>query len=97
MKTPESMTDYLKLTDAQKMELVGLPSVPSNALLAVSVAAQRLLDAWDAKTPLAWQPENNRVLLEDLRAALKTANAEAQRPAVAGTLPPLVGDSGGDE
>ncbi len=79
MKTPESMTDYLKLTDAQKMELVGLPSVPSNALLAVSVAAQRLLDAWDAKTPLAWQPENNRVLLEDLRAALKTANAGLDR------------------
>jgi hypothetical protein len=35
MKTPESMTDYLKLTDAQKMELTGLPSVPSNALLAL--------------------------------------------------------------
>lgn len=79
MKTPESMTDYLQLTTAQKMELAGLPSVPSNALLAVSVAAQRLLDAWDAKTPLAWQPENNRVLLEDLRAALKTANKELTR------------------
>ena len=41
------------------------------------VAAQRLLDAWDAKTPLAWQPENNRVLLEDLREALHPANAAA--------------------
>ena len=30
-------------------------------------------------------------------ACQNTANAEAQRPAVAGTLPPLVGDSGGDE
>ena len=78
MKTPDSMTDYLKLTNAQKMELAGLPSVPSNALLAVSESAQRLLDAWDAKTPLAWQPENNRALLEDLRAALKTANEEVE-------------------
>ncbi len=40
MKTPESMTDYLKLTDAQKMELIGLPSVPSNALLATDVLAE---------------------------------------------------------
>ena len=38
------------------------------------VAVQRLLDAWDAKTPLAWQPENNRALLDDLREALHTAN-----------------------
>jgi hypothetical protein len=51
-----------------------------NALLAVSVAAQRLLDAWVAKAPLAWQPENNCALLEDLRAALKTANSPAQSP-----------------
>jgi hypothetical protein len=48
--------------------------VRSDALLAVSESAQRLLDAWDAKTPLAWQPENNRALLEDLREALHTAN-----------------------
>ena len=40
------------------------------------VAAQRLLDAWDAKTPLAWQPENNRELLEGLRTALLTANGK---------------------
>ena len=40
MKTPASLTDYLKLTDAQKMELIGLPSVPSNALLATDVLAE---------------------------------------------------------
>ena len=39
-----------------------------------TVAAQRLLDAWDSKTPLAWQPENNRELLEGLRSALMGAN-----------------------
>ena len=42
------------------------------------VAAQRLLDAWDSKTPLAWQPENNRELLEGLRSALMGANAESE-------------------
>lgn len=42
MKTPESMTDYLKLTDAQKMELAGLPSVPSDALLADLVIVEEL-------------------------------------------------------
>ena len=67
-----------------------LPSVPSNALFAVSESAQRLLDAWDAKTPLAWQPENNRALLEDLRAALKTPNAEAHGRR-SRTVQPLVG------
>jgi hypothetical protein len=45
MKTPESMTDYLKLTDAQKMELAGLPSVPSNALFAIAVAALKRIAA----------------------------------------------------
>lgn len=42
-------------------------------LRAVSVSAQRMLEAWDAKTPLAWQPENNVALLEDLRSALVRA------------------------
>ena len=55
--------------------------VRSDALLAVSESAQRLLDAWDAKTTLAWQPENNRALLEDLREALHTANASNQAEA----------------
>ena len=36
MKTPESMTDYLKLTDAQKMELAALPPVRSETLLAAA-------------------------------------------------------------
>ena len=54
------------------------------------VAAQRLLDAWDAKTPLAWQPENNRVLLEDLREALHPANAEGHGRR-SRTVQPLVG------
>ena len=37
MKTPKSMTDYLKLTDAQKMELAAIPPVRprSDALLGV--------------------------------------------------------------
>ena len=61
MKTPDSMTDYLKLTNAQKMELAGLPSVPSNALLAdlydrilslpdrdgETVVSQRWVKLWD--------------------------------------------------
>ena len=36
MKTPESMTDYLKLTDAQKMELAGLPPVRSEPMFSIS-------------------------------------------------------------
>ena len=71
----KELCEQCRAEEAANAALTGGESVPSNALLAVSVAAQRLLDAWDAKTPLAWQPENNRVLLEDLRAALKTANA----------------------
>jgi hypothetical protein len=57
--------------------------VRSDALLAVLAAAQRLLDAWDAKTPLAWQPENHRALLEDLREALHMVNKE-----ISGALTP---------
>lgn len=45
------------------------------------IAAQRLLDAWDMKTPLAWQPENNRALLEDLREALHTDSKPTERTA----------------
>ena len=45
MTTPESMTDYLKLTTAQKMELTRLPSVPSNALFAIAVAALKRIAA----------------------------------------------------
>ncbi len=48
-----------------------------HTLLAVRDSAQRLLDAWDAKPPLAWQPENNQHLLEDLRTTL-TPNASNQ-------------------
>jgi hypothetical protein len=47
------------------------------------VAAQRLLDAWDMKPPLAWQPENNRELLEGLRAALPKANEQVRRDSAA--------------
>jgi hypothetical protein len=39
-------------------------------LRAVAVAARRLLNAWDIKPPLSWQPENNWNLLEELRMAL---------------------------
>ena len=47
MKTHESMTDYLKLTEAQKMELAGLPSVPSNALLAEALTLlDRIYATW---------------------------------------------------
>ena len=58
------------------------------------IAAQRLLDAWDAKTPLAWQPENNRVLLENLREALHPANNAVSGGAERRTLDGLVGSSG---
>jgi len=52
----------------------GLSPIRSETLSAsvdkLPVAAQRLLDAWDNKHPLAWQPENNSELLEGLRSAL---------------------------
>jgi len=38
----------------------------------LEISAQRLIDAWDNKSPLAWQPENNKSLIDELRAALLT-------------------------
>ena len=36
----------------------------------LALASRNMLEAWDNKTPLAWQPENNPELLEKLRSAL---------------------------
>ena len=47
-------------------------------------AARRLLEAWDAKRPLAWQPENNPALLDALRAAFRSANVTAHLRAAKG-------------
>ena len=47
--------------------------------VAVFAAAQLLLDSWDAKPPLVWQPELHRELLEGLRAALLTATTATRK------------------
>ena len=41
----------------------------------VRIAAQNLLNAWDAKSPHAWQPNGHLALLGSLRDALR-GNAE---------------------
>ncbi len=36
----------------------------------LALASRNMIEAWDNKTPLAWQPENNPELLKKLRSAL---------------------------
>ena len=46
-------------------------------------AATDLLNAWDNKRPLAWQPDGHQDLLRALRKAVDTANAEHETRRVA--------------
>ena len=60
MKTPESMTDYLKLTNAQKMELSGIPSVRSDPLLSAALADGWRFE-WDLRHRAIWIKLPDRV------------------------------------
>ena len=44
----------------------------------VVTAATALIRAWANKTPLAWQPDNNRALLDDLVASLPAQPAQGK-------------------
>ena len=82
MKTPESMTDYLILTDAQKMESAGFSSVPSNALLKarVSEILHEALRGYDVSTRYRNEAGYVRWVLveQDIHAAIDEANAPAE-------------------
>ena len=41
-------------------------------------ACEAVVSAWESKSPLAWQPENNHALLDNLRSAILKAIGGAQ-------------------
>jgi hypothetical protein len=65
-ETPHEGLHHHKMIMAAKAER----DAQQARLKVLEQAAQALVDAWKAKPPLAWQPENNPTLLENLAHAM---------------------------